>query len=136
VTGDKLDVCADVILDGSALSPPHDYTFNPAAIRLGHLGALVTSTTVANNYFNPDQDGGGGAGDCSHYSGISSFGASKVVVEANACAGCNMRHPERVCTVVSGGNSTVPTEFQVVMNSGEWTNHQQETQPTTEPPAA
>ena len=34
-TGAKLEVCADVILDGSALSPPHDYTFDPAAIRLG-----------------------------------------------------------------------------------------------------
>ena len=58
VTGNKLEVCADVILDGSALSPPHDYTFNPAAIRLGHRGVLVTSTTIANNFFNPDQDGG------------------------------------------------------------------------------
>ena len=120
VTGSKRVVCADIILDGSALDAPGDYSFDPTAIRLGHGGVLVTSAVVSGNYFNPGQDGGGGSGNCSAYSGVASLGATAVVVEANSCHGCNKRHPTRLCVAASGANVTDASLFRVAMNSG-WT---------------
>ena len=67
---------------------------------------------------------GSSSGNCSEYSGVAGFGASAVIVEANVCTGCNKDHyhtQARVCTPATGPNTTVPDEFRVAMNSGEWT---------------
>jgi hypothetical protein len=117
-TGQPVELCAEIVLDGAAQQGdlPYKYDFDAKNISLGDSAVLCESAVLTANFHNAAQSYGPGCAQL--YVGLASFGSANGIIESNQQLGCSKYHPGQACVMGSGVNVSDSTNYRVGFNSG------------------